>query len=684
MAGFSISNLQQRMPVGNQVTQADQSRQLLTEYKTHLTTANGVKSGVMYVGTRNGDTRIYRDHALNFRSRKGEAFTRMSAQIKNHFQQAYQGKVPPKQFEQLIKQVDVYLAQRQGGMGTQSFVRMVEAFERGAHEQAQLEQAGARTLDGEVAQLMRGDPLVKSQAAEPSDGGVVRITPKMKLANMEQGLQRIVGARDQGDFKPLGSGAAAQVYLTQQGDQKSVLTLPGNGVAAEIPSDNWRHGEMAAATAKAPLDHVAKPDSFVLLVSRGMTDQLSHTQTGSKSVTLQGGDAQQFDDLQAYEVPAESLQQFMKNLPEGASVKQAAVRMPLASGKNIHELTKGDAPLSTEQFHQLQAGLYMATDEMHAAGLVHRDIKPANLMMDPEGRVKAVDLGSTDGVDAQGKAREATGGTTPAYIRPDLIWEEASAAPGTFSAKALVADAANDRYACAMTLMTALAPGLDGANADGRLALHAFQASQNVPPGSSFGEQFVNALIKGALEFAAADSSPADIDAPDKQKLQALRARVGTNVSKLSERLQAEPELRQSLEQMFNASLPGDAGKAAWEALRAGALATASLPESERKALNQLEMDRAVDRHLAANPEILPGEASRLRDLARQNIAGDYTLSAEDAQKVVAQSAQVAEQQRLGSQALIFGGQPGSLLPGDPEFQLRRNFLGEASGADYG
>lgn len=682
MAGFSISNLQQRMPVGNQVTQADQSRALLTQYKAHLTTANGVKSGVMYVGTRNGDSRIYRDHALNFRSRKGEAFKEMSAQIKNHFQQAYQGKVPPKQFEQLMKQLDVYLAQRHGGMGTQSFVRMVDAFERGAQEQAQLEKAGARTLDGEVAQLMTGKPLVKSEAAAPSDGGVVKITPKMKLANMEQGLQRIVGAQDQSEVKPLGSGAAAQVYLTQQGDQQSVFTLPGNGLAAEIRSDNWRHGEMAAATAKAPLDHVAKPDSFVLLVSRGMTEQLSHTQTGSKSVTLQGRDAPQFDDLQAYEVPAESLQQFMQNLPEGASVTQAAVRMPLASGKNIHELTK-DAPLSTEQFHQLQAGLYMAADEMHAAGLVHRDIKPANVMMDPEGRVKAVDLGSTDAVDEQGKALEAKGGMTPAYIRPDLIWEEASAAPGTFSAKTLVADAANDRYACAMTLMTALAPGLDGANADGRMALKAFQASQNVPPGSSFGAQFVNALVDGALEFATMDSAPAGMDAQDKQKLQVLRARVGTNVSELRERLRAEPELRQSLAQMFNASLPGEAGNAAWEALRAGALATASLPESERKALNQLEMDRAVDRHLAANPETLPGEASRLRDLARQNIDGDYTLSAEDAQQVVAQSAQVAGRERLASQAAVLGGQPGSLQPGDPVYQSRRNFLGEAREADF-
>ena len=682
MAGFSISNLQQRMPVGNQVTQADQSRALLTQYKAHLTTANGVKSGVMYVGTRNGDSRIYRDHALNFRSRKGEAFKEMSAQIKNHFQQAYQGKVPPKQFEQLMKQLDVYLAQRHGGMGTQSFVRMVDAFERGAQEQAQLEKAGARTLDGEVAQLMTGKPLVKSEAAAPSDGGVVKITPKMKLANMEQGLQRIVGAQDQSEVKPLGSGAAAQVYLTQQGDQQSVFTLPGNGLAAEIRSDNWRHGEMAAATAKAPLDHVAKPDSFVLLVSRGMTEQLSHTQTGSKSVTLQGRDAPQFDDLQAYEVPAERLQQFMQNLPEGASVTQAAVRMPLASGKNIHELTK-DAPLSTEQFHQLQAGLYMAADEMHAAGLVHRDIKPANVMMDPEGRVKAVDLGSTDAVDEQGKALEAKGGMTPAYIRPDLIWEEASAAPGTFSAKTLVADAANDRYACAMTLMTALAPGLDGANADGRMALKAFQASQNVPPGSSFGAQFVNALVDGALEFATMDSAPAGMDAQDKQKLQVLRARVGTNVSELRERLRAEPELRQSLAQMFNASLPGEAGNAAWEALRAGALATASLPESERKALNQLEMDRAVDRHLAANPETLPGEASRLRDLARQNIDGDYTLSAEDAQQVVAQSAQVAGRERLASQAAVLGGQPGSLQPGDPVYQSRRNFLGEAREADF-
>lgn len=134
---------------------------------------------------------------------------------------------------------------------------------------------------------------------------------------------------------------------------------------------------------------------------------------------------------------------------------------------------------------------------------------------------------------------------------------------------------------------------------------------------------------------------------------------------------------------MFNASLPGEAGNAAWEELRAGPMATASLPESERKALNQLEVDRAVDRHLAANPDIQPGEAHRLRELAGKNIAGDNTLSAEVAGLVVAQSAQVAEQQRQGAQELIFGGQPGSLQPGDPVYQSRLNVLRDAGNADY-
>ena len=678
MAGFSISNLQQRMPVGNQVTQADQSRQLLTDYKAHLTTANGVKSGVMYIGTRNGDTRIYRDHALNFRSRKGEAFTQMSAQIKDHFQQAYQGKVPPKQFDQLMKQVDVYLGQRHGGMGTQSFVRMVDAFERGAMEQTRLEQAGARTLDGDVAQLIQGRALPKAE------GSVPVVDPRGKLEikvdNMASALRRIVGPQNQSAVEPLGRGAAAQAYLAQQAGQDRVFTLPVTAGMPEIPRNDWRHGEMAAATAKAPLDHVAKPDSFVLLVSRSMTDQLSHTQTGDKSVTLQA-DESAFYDLQAYEVPANKLEEFMQSLPDGASVQQAAVRMPLASGKNIHELTKKE-PLSTEQFHQLQAGLYLAANEMHGAGLVHRDIKPANVMMDPEGRVKAVDLGSTDGVDAQGKAREATGGTTPAYIRPDLLWEDASAAPGASRLRPVIADAANDRYACAMTLMTSLAPGLDLANPDGRMALKAYQASQDVPPGSSFGARFVSELMSGALEFANAPpkGSPDDIGW---QKSVDQKAQIKASVEQLTARLQAEPELRQSLEQMFNASLPGEAGDAAWEALRAGALATASLPESDRKALNQMEMDRAIDGHLAANPNMLPGEASRLRELASKNISGDFTLSPDDARDVVGQSAQVAEQQRLASQQIILGGAPSSLRPGDPVYQSRRNFLGEARAADY-
>jgi hypothetical protein len=118
MAGFSVTNLQARAPVGSPSTQADQSPQLPTEYKAHLTTSTGVKSGVLYIGARNGDSGTYRDHALGLRSSQGEAFQQMSSQIKNHFEQAYEGKVPPEQFEQLIKQVKVYLGQGNGGSGT--------------------------------------------------------------------------------------------------------------------------------------------------------------------------------------------------------------------------------------------------------------------------------------------------------------------------------------------------------------------------------------------------------------------------------------------------------------------------------------------------------------------------------------------------------------------------------------
>lgn len=667
MAGFSISNFQAQAPVTNQFTQADQSRKLLTEYKSHLTTKDGIKSGVMYIGTRNGDSRIYRDHALNFRSRKGEAFQQMSAQIKDHFKQAYEGKVPPKQFEQLMQQVDLYLTQRSGGMGTQSFVRMVDAFERGVKEQAQLEAAGARTLDGTVAQLIRGNGVPQAQAAEP--GGEVRTRMQIKVDNMASGLRRIVGEQNPPDVQTLGKGAVAQAFLARQAGQDSVFTLPIIGGAPEIPRNDWRHGEMAAATAQAKLDHVAQPQSFVLLVSRDMTGQLSHTTSGAKSVTLQGQETA-FSDLQAYEVPARSLEQFMQNLPEGSKVEQAAVRMPLASGQNIHELTKG-APLSTPQFHQLQAGLYMALSEMHAAGLVHRDIKPANVMMDGDGRVKAVDLGSTEGLDAQGKAPALSMGYTQSYVRPDLLWNDVSA---DRPVRAVAADAGNDRYACAMTLMTGLAPGLDLAVGDGRMAFRAFQASQSVPPGSSFGAKFVDEIIAGALEFANAPAEEG-LDADERQKSADQKASIKANVEQLKERLQAEPELRQSLEQMFNASLPGEAGDAAWEGLRAGPMATASLPESERKALNGLEMDRAFNSHVAAHPDTGPGEIAELRKLCLQGIPVDATLNAEDARLLVDQFAAVAKQQRIEFQRLLAGGSEGIVNPGDPMYQLRSRYL---------
>lgn len=75
--------------------------------------------------------------------------------------------------------------------------------------------------------------------------------------------------------------------------------------------------------------------------------------------------------------------------------------------------------LREEQVRPLLEGVLEATAALHDIGVLHRDITPANILIDANGQVMLLDLGSARALDAPGSLVETL---TPGFAAPERYW----------------------------------------------------------------------------------------------------------------------------------------------------------------------------------------------------------------------------------------------------------------------
>jgi len=100
---------------------------------------------------------------------------------------------------------------------------------------------------------------------------------------------------------------------------------------------------------------------------------------------------------------------------------ERAIVMELVRGRTLREVLRQGPPDRLLAL-DIVAQVADAMAEAHAAGLVHGDLKPSNLMLDPDGKVRILDLGlacHADPLATQSLPLEVQG--TVAYMAPERL-----------------------------------------------------------------------------------------------------------------------------------------------------------------------------------------------------------------------------------------------------------------------
>jgi eukaryotic-like serine/threonine-protein kinase len=141
--------------------------------------------------------------------------------------------------------------------------------------------------------------------------------------------------------------------------------------------------------------------------------------------------------------------------------------MELIDGRNLKDLIRDEAPLTTERAFAIGQAIASALAFAHQRGLIHRDIKPQNILVSPDGSVHVADFGIARSAASSQVTRTGVVLGTAHYLSP----EQAQGQP---------ASAASDIYALGIVLFEMLTGNLPF-DADNALAV-AMKQVHELPP----------------------------------------------------------------------------------------------------------------------------------------------------------------------------------------------------------